>query len=246
MSREFSRILKKINMKENSLTTQTTINLVVEAIVKITTAQQSSHKPLAPNEVQKFIRDLSGTLVECVNEVNSAIGPELVGTAIQQSASTSRAMTGGANIGGQSKSIHELYPDLPREPAVPIDQSITEKKLICLFDGKPFTMLARYLRTRYKMEPEQYREYWNLGDDYPMVSPSFKASKSKTAKDQGFGKDSRGRPRKDKVKASFSGRQSSKIQASKTKTRGRPKGTGKKTNIKGKKANIFGVGKPEI
>ena len=121
----------------------------------------------------------------------------------------------------------------------PIDQSITEKKLICLFDGKKFTMLARYLRTRYKMEPEQYREYWNLGDDYPMVSPSFKASKSKTAKVQGFGKGSRGRPRKNKIKASFAGRQSSKILTPKIKTRGRPKGTGKKSNI-------LGLGKPNF
>ena len=106
-------------MKEKSLTIQSTKNLIVEGIVKITTAQQSSHKPLAPDEVQKFMRDVSGTLVECVNEVNSAIGPELGGTATQPGASTGSVMTGGGNIGTQPKSIYELYPDLPREPAVP-------------------------------------------------------------------------------------------------------------------------------
>ena len=221
------------------MTLQTTKNLIVEGIVKITTAQQSSHKPLAPDEVQKFMREISGTLVECVNEVNATIGPELVGTATQQSTSTSGAMTAGENIGGQPKTIYEKFPNLPRKPAVPIDQSITETKLICLFDGKKFTMLARHLRTRYDMEPAQYREYWNLEDDYPMVSPRFKASKSKTAKDQGLGKNSRGRPRKNKIKVNFAGRQSSKILTPNIKNRGRPKGSGKK-------ANIFGLGKPKF
>ena len=198
------------------MSAQSTKNLIVEGIVKITAAQQASQQPLAPKDVQKFMRDLSVTLVECVNDVSSAIGPEI------------------GNSEGKKGSIYDQFPNLPRTPALPIEKSVTEDKLYCLFDGKGFTMLARYLRSKYKMEPAQYREYWNLKDDYPMVTRGFKESKSKKAKSQGFGKGSRGRPRKN-VSENFAARQSSKLLTAKVKTnpRGRPKGVGNKPKLSG-------------
>ena len=73
-------------------------------------------------------------------------------------------------------------------PAVPISQSITPDFLICLEDGRKLKMLRRYLRSRYSMTPEEYRERWNLPADYPMVAPNYAKLRSKHAKNIGLGK----------------------------------------------------------
>jgi len=62
--------------------------------------------------------------------------------------------------------------DAPRgEPAVPIKKSITPDYLISLFDGKKYKSLKRHLRTSHNMTPQEYRTFWNLAPDYPMVAP---------------------------------------------------------------------------
>ena len=73
-------------------------------------------------------------------------------------------------------------------PAVPISKSITPDFLICLEDGRKLKMLRRYLRSRYSMTPEEYRERWNLPADYPMVAPNYAKLRSKHAKNIGLGK----------------------------------------------------------
>ena len=202
------------------MTAQSTKNLIVEGIVKITAAQQSSHKPLPPKDVEKFMRDITNTLVDCVNSVATVLGPE-------------------ADISEGKLSIHQRFPNLPRTPAVPINQSVHYDKLICLFDGHECKMLTRHLKNTFNMTPEQYIEFWNLRKDYPMVTEEYKEQKSKRAKSQGLGKNSRGRPPKE-VKEGFSARQSSKILTAKAKPGkvGRPKGS---SNI-----NLPGIGRPQF
>jgi len=73
------------------------------------------------------------------------------------------------------------------KPAVPVKKSITPDYIICLEDGKQFKSLKRHLRTQYGLSPEQYREKWNLGTDYPMVAPNYAAARSKLAKQMGLG-----------------------------------------------------------
>jgi predicted transcriptional regulator len=73
-------------------------------------------------------------------------------------------------------------------PAVPIKKSITPDFLVCLEDGKKVTMLKRYLAKRYNLTPEQYRQRWGLGRDYPMVSPNYAARRSELAKSFGLGR----------------------------------------------------------
>ncbi|MDX9861230.1 MAG: MucR family transcriptional regulator [Rhodospirillales bacterium] len=58
------------------------------------------------------------------------------------------------------------------EPAVPIEESITDQFLICLEDGRRCKFLKRHLRTKYNLSPEQYRERWGLPDGYPMTAPA--------------------------------------------------------------------------
>ena len=75
-----------------------------------------------------------------------------------------------------------------QKPAVPIKKSITPDFIICLEDGKKLKMLKRYLRTRYKMTPDEYRAKWNLPLDYPIVAPNYAARRSEFAKKIGLGR----------------------------------------------------------
>jgi len=81
------------------------------------------------------------------------------------------------------------------EPAVPVKQSIRQDRIICLEDGKGFSMLKRHLMTDHKLTPQQYREKWGLARDYPMVAPSYAQTRSALAKKIGLGRKA-GRPAK--------------------------------------------------
>ncbi|MGH7174905.1 MAG: MucR family transcriptional regulator [Minisyncoccia bacterium] len=77
-----------------------------------------------------------------------------------------------------------------KNPAVPIKKSITPDYLICLEDGKKLKMLKRYLRSRYKLTPEQYRAKWGLPLSYPMVAANYAKVRSEFAKKIGLGRTS--------------------------------------------------------
>ena len=72
-------------------------------------------------------------------------------------------------------------------PAVPVKKSVTPDHIVCLEDGKKLKMLKRHLKTAYNMTPEEYRERWGLGPDYPMVAPNYAKQRSKLAKQIGLG-----------------------------------------------------------
>ncbi len=77
------------------------------------------------------------------------------------------------------------------KPAVHPKKSITNDYIICLEDGKKFKSLKRHLRTQYNMSPEEYRDKWNLGLDYPMVAPNYARARSQLAKEMGLGQQRR-------------------------------------------------------
>lgn len=82
-----------------------------------------------------------------------------------------------------------IGPTGPSEnPAVPVEDSITDDYLICLEDGKSFKSLKRHLRTKFDLSPQAYREKWGLPHDYPMVAPSYARERSKLAKKMGLGR----------------------------------------------------------
>ncbi len=83
-----------------------------------------------------------------------------------------------------------------REPAVPINKSVTPDFIICLEDGKKLKMLKRYLRTHYNLSPEEYRRKWSLPADYPMTAPNYAKSRSQLAKDIGLGTAATSKKRK--------------------------------------------------
>ena len=81
-------------------------------------------------------------------------------------------------------------PEKP-QPAVPIRKSVFPDYIICLEDGKSLKMLKRHLKTAYGMTPDQYRERWGLGPEYPMVAPNYASHRSRLAKKIGLGTKSR-------------------------------------------------------
>ena len=73
------------------------------------------------------------------------------------------------------------------QPAVSIKKSVHPDYIICLEDGKKLKMLKRHLKTAYDMTPDEYRERWGLGPEYPMVAPNYAKQRSKLAKEIGLG-----------------------------------------------------------
>jgi predicted transcriptional regulator len=95
------------------------------------------------------------------------------------------------------RSVHDalssISEDVPRnsastlKPAVPIKKSVTPDYIVCLEDGKKLKMLKRYLRTHFRLSPEEYRAKWHLPPNYPMVAPKYAEARSRTAKEHGLG-----------------------------------------------------------
>jgi predicted transcriptional regulator len=95
-----------------------------------------------------------------------------------------------ATLGGLSSSIGGPETLTSQRPAVPIKRSVTPEYIVCLEDGKKLKMLKRYLRSTYKMSPQEYRAKWGLPADYPMVAPNYSAQRSDFAKKIGLGRSS--------------------------------------------------------
>ncbi len=77
-------------------------------------------------------------------------------------------------------------PERP-QPAVPVKKSVFPDYIVCLEDGKKLKMLKRHLMSAYGLTPDQYRERWSLGSDYPMVAPNYAQHRSSLAKKIGLG-----------------------------------------------------------
>src|SRR3954451_17887768 len=79
-------------------------------------------------------------------------------------------------------------PAAAQTPAVPIKKSVFPDYIVCLEDGKKLKMLKRHLQASYGMSPDAYRTKWGLARDYPMVAPSYAATRSTLAKSSGLGR----------------------------------------------------------
>jgi len=106
---------------------------------------------------------------------NNAVSPDALPSLIQEVYKT---------LAGVGK--EPAQPDRP-QPAVPVKRSVFNDHIVCLEDGKKLKMLKRHLKTAYNMTPEQYRERWGLGADYPMVAPDYAKHRSSLAKQIGLG-----------------------------------------------------------
>ncbi len=126
--------------------------------------------------------ELTAEIVSAYVSNNTVAAAEIPGLINQVYAALSR-------VSGKSADA----PAEPLKPAVSVKKSITPEYIVCLEDGKKFKSLKRHLRTQYSITPEQYREKWGLGADYPMVAPNYAAARSQLAKQMGLGQQRRGR-----------------------------------------------------
>ena len=69
-----------------------------------------------------------------------------------------------------------------------VSDSVMPDYIICLEDGARLKTLKRYIGRRYGLTPDQYRQKWNLPNDYPMVAPNYAKRRSQIAKKMGLGK----------------------------------------------------------
>jgi predicted transcriptional regulator len=106
---------------------------------------------------------------------NNSVSPDALPSLIQEVYKT---------LAGVGKEPAE--PERP-QPAVPVKRSVFPDHIVCLEDGKKLKMLKRHLKTAYNMTPEQYRDRWDLGSDYPMVAPNYAKHRSSLAKKIGLG-----------------------------------------------------------
>jgi len=75
-----------------------------------------------------------------------------------------------------------------RKPAVPINRSVFPDHIVCLEDGAKLKMLTRYLKNRFDLTPEQYRERWGLPRNYPMTAPNDTERLSRQTKQSHLGR----------------------------------------------------------
>src|SRR5476649_710400 len=131
----------------------------------------------------------NGNYIELTAEIVSAYVSNNTVPAAEIPGLISQVHTALVRVSGKSGDA----PAEPLKPAVSVKKSITPEHIVCLEDGKKFKSLKRHLRTQYNMTPEQYREKWGLGADYPMVAPNYAAARSQLAKQMGLGQQRRRR-----------------------------------------------------
>lgn len=193
---------------------ESTGNVLIKGVVDITTAQQTSGKPMDPSEVQSFMREIGTTLVSLVQTGSApatetappkaVAAPAAVPSIEAPKASRKKKAAPQAvkedvtveapaepeavvEVTTTPQGIRDRFPGLPTEPVIAPEKSIQGDVIVCLFDGAEKKMMSRHLRAKYNMSPDEYREYWNLSPDYPMTAPSYSAEKRLVALNQGLG-----------------------------------------------------------
>ena len=92
----------------------------------------------------------------------------------------------GALAGASGAAVSAVKSDI--RPAVPVNRSLTDDAISCLYCGKTFASLKRHIRSIHKVSPDEYREQWGLREDYPMSAPRYTRARSAMAKKMGLGR----------------------------------------------------------
>lgn len=74
-----------------------------------------------------------------------------------------------------------------QKPAISVRKSLQDDQLTCLECGLSFKSLKRHLMTSHSLQPDEYREKWELSSEYPMVAPAYADARSRLAKESGLG-----------------------------------------------------------
>ena len=101
------------------------------------------------------------------------------------------AMVHSAFVGLEMDETPQIVAVERKKPAVPVSRSVQQDYIVCLEDGARLKMLKRYIRSRFNLSPDEYRRKWGLPADYPMVAPTYAATRSALAKKIGLGRGSK-------------------------------------------------------
>lgn len=77
-------------------------------------------------------------------------------------------------------------PPVARPTEAQIKASVRPDTIVSFEDGKPYKALRRHLTLR-GLTPEAYRAKWGLPVDYPLVSASYSARRSRISREIGLG-----------------------------------------------------------
>jgi predicted transcriptional regulator len=78
------------------------------------------------------------------------------------------------------------------KPAVPIAQSVTPERIVCLECGRRMSYLKNHLRAAHGLTPDAYRVRWGLLLSYPLVAPDYAERRRVQSERHGFGSVVRG------------------------------------------------------
>ena len=107
--------------------------------------------------------------------------------AVANLAAAAMAATPGLSMADAVRQAKEVLRGTSVGPAQ-IADSVRPDRIMCLEDGTWHVMLRRYVKRKFGLTPEQYREKWGLPPDYPFVAPNYSATRTRIAKKSGLGK----------------------------------------------------------
>ncbi|MDB5724724.1 MAG: transcriptional regulator, partial [Novosphingobium sp.] len=128
--------------------------------------------------------------LECATEItvawlsnpNTRASAEDVPVFLQNMHSAVLMLNSGAEAQQKSEPASEYA------PAVTARKSLSSPDhIISLIDGKPYKTLKRHLST-HGLTPAEYRARYGLKSDYPMVAPTYAATRRELAKSIGLGR----------------------------------------------------------
>lgn len=118
--------------------------------------------------------------------VNNAKGSEFT-LAVANLAAAAIAANPGLSMAAAVRAARETLMGTTVTPRQ-IAESVKPDKIQCLEDGTWHVMLRRYIKRKFNMTPQQYRQKWGLPQDYPLVAPNYAVRRSHIAKKSGLGK----------------------------------------------------------
>ena len=108
---------------------------------------------------------------------------------------TRRALLGGATVAAaapavetEGETVDAAAPASEFKPAVTVEESLASPDhILSLIDGKPYKALKRHL-SAHRLTIAEYRARFDLPADYPMVAPSYAATRKELAHKIGLGR----------------------------------------------------------
>jgi predicted transcriptional regulator len=129
------------------------------------------------------VTELVGELVAAYVSNNSVPIAELPGLIAKMHTAIAGLASGTPGISREAAAESNIEKLMPAQ----IRKSVRDDGITSFIDGKTYKTLKRHL-SAHGLDPRSYRERYGLPADYPMVAPSYAATRSALAKAIGLGR----------------------------------------------------------